>query len=152
MKKIHFLLMAGIMVALGGCVSSKSGDVYSRDQTRQPLSVKTGVVENVRQVKIEGTKSIIGSGAGAVVGGIGGSTVGGGRGSAAAAVIGSVAGGVAGAALEEGFTRQDGVEITVRLDSGKVMAVVQEARENETFKVGDKVNLLEGDGVTRVSH
>lgn len=150
MKKISFLLLAGIMIALGGCASSKSGDVYSRDQVRQPLLVKMGIVESVRMVKIEGTKSAIGTAAGAVVGGIGGSNVGGGKGSAVGAVLGSVAGGVVGAAAEEGFTRQDGVEVTVRLEDGQVMAVVQEARE--TFNVGDKVRILEGDGVTRISH
>jgi len=150
MKKTGVLLMSGIIIALGGCASSKSGDVYSRDQTRQPLSVKMGVVESVRPVKIEGTKSAIGTAAGAVVGGIGGSAVGGGKGSAAAAVIGSVAGGVVGAAVEEGFTREDGVEITVKLENGRVMAVVQEAKE--VFSAGDKVRILEGDGVTRIAH
>jgi len=150
MKKIHFLLVAGMVIALGGCASSKSGDVYTRDQTRQQMIVKMGVVESVRPVKIEGTKTAIGPAAGAVVGGIAGSSVGGGKGSAVAAVLGSVAGGVVGAAAEEGFTREDGVEITVRLENGQVIAVVQEA--GETFQAGDRVRILEGDGVTRISH
>ncbi|HUW26492.1 MAG TPA: glycine zipper 2TM domain-containing protein [Gallionella sp.] len=150
MKKIYFLLLTGVAIALGGCASSKSGDVYTRDQARKPLLVKMGVVESVRMVKIEGTKSAIGPAAGAVVGGIAGSDIGGGKGSAVGAVLGSVAGGVVGAAAEEGFTRQDGVEVTVRLENGEVIAVVQEARE--TFNVGDRVRILEGDGVTRVSH
>jgi outer membrane lipoprotein SlyB len=135
---------------LAACASSNSGDVYTRDQTRQVQTVKMGVVESVRQVKIEGTKTPIGAGAGAAVGGIAGSSVGGGKGSAIAAVVGAVAGGVAGAAAEEGITRKDGVEVTVRLDSGAIIAVVQEA--DEVFAPGEKVRILEGGGVTRVTH
>jgi outer membrane lipoprotein SlyB len=135
---------------LAACASSNSGDVYTRDQTRQVQTVKMGVVESVRQVKIEGTKTPIGAGAGAAVGGIAGSSVGGGKGSAIAAVVGAVAGGVAGAAAEEGITRKDGVEVTVRLDSGAIIAIVQEA--DEAFAPGEKVRILEGGGVTRVTH
>ena len=56
----------------------------------------------------------------------------------------------AGAAAEEGITRKDGVEITVKLDSGPLVAVVQEA--DEVFQPGEKVRLIESGGTTRVSH
>lgn len=84
------------------------------------------------------------------MGGIAGSTVGEGKGSAIAAVIGAVAGGLAGSALEEAVTRKDGLEITVKLDNGSLVAVVQEA--TESFAPGDNVRLIESGGVTRVSH
>jgi outer membrane lipoprotein SlyB len=142
--------MVFLAALLAACASSNSGEVYTRDQTRQVQTVKMGVVESVRQVKIEGTKTPIGAGAGAAVGGIAGSTVGGGKGSTIAAVLGAVAGGVAGAAAEEGVTRKDGVEVTVRLDSGAIIAIVQEA--DEVFAPGEQVRILEGGGVTRVTH
>jgi outer membrane lipoprotein SlyB len=109
-----------------------------------------GVVESVRQVRIEGTKTPIGSGAGAVVGGVAGSNVGGGSGRAVGAILGAVGGGLAGAAVEEGVTRRAGLEITVRLDSGRIIAVTQEA--DEAFAIGERVRVLTGGGVTRVSH
>jgi outer membrane lipoprotein SlyB len=55
-----------------------------------------------------------------------------------------------GAAAEEGITRQKGVEITVKLDSGRMLAITQAA--DEEFRVGDRVRVLSGSGATRVSH
>jgi outer membrane lipoprotein SlyB len=109
-------------------------------------------VESVREVKIEGTKSGVGTGAGAVVGGVAGSHVGGGKGQIIGGVLGAVVGGVAGAATEEGATRQKGVEITVKLDGGRMVAITQAADEKETFMVGERVRILSGGGVTRVTH
>lgn len=136
--------------ALGGCASSMSGAVYTRDQARQAEDVRMATVENVRQVQIEGTKSPVGATAGAVVGGIAGSNVGAGKGSTVGAVVGTVAGGVAGAAIEEGVTRQAGLEITVRFDDGRMIAVTQAA--DEKFQPGERVRVLTGGGVTRISH
>ena len=139
-----------LMALVAGCASSNSGDVYTREQTRQVQTVKMGVIESVRMVKIEGTKSGLGTVTGAAVGGVGGSSVGHGKGSVVAAVVGAVAGGLAGSAIEEGATRKDGVELTVKLDSGTLLAIVQEA--DEKFYPGDRVRILEGGGETRVSH
>jgi outer membrane lipoprotein SlyB len=47
------------------------------------------------------------------------------------------------------MTRQEGVEITVRLDNGELRAIVQTA--DEPFKPGDRVRLLSVNGQTRVS-
>jgi len=136
---------------IAGCASSNSGDVYSRSETRRVQTVKMGVVEGIRLVKIEGTKSPIGTGAGAVVGGVAGSSMGQGKGSMIGAVIGAVAGGLAGSALEEGVTRKDGVEITVKLDTGTMLAIVQED-SGEKFSPGERVRVLESGSETRVSH
>lgn len=141
-------LLSGLIAA---CASSNSGSVYSRDEARKVQTVKTGVVESVRQVKLEGTKSPVGTIAGGAVGGIAGSSIGGdGKSGAIGAVIGAVVGGIAGAAAEEGITRKDGLEITIKLDGGGLIAIVQEA--DEVFKAGEKVRILESGGVSRVSH
>lgn len=150
MRSSRLIVVLGIAALLVACASSNSGSVYSRDEARKVQTVRTGVVESVRQVKLEGTKTPIGTGAGAVVGGVAGSSVGHGKGSVIAAVVGAVAGGLVGSAAEEGITRKDGVEITVKLDSGGMVAVVQEA--DEPYYPGEKVRLLESGGVTRVSH
>lgn len=151
MNNLKLMVLAAACVAvLGGCASSMSGSAYSRDQARQAQEVEMGVVESVRQVQIEGTKTPIGAAAGAAVGGIAGSNVGGGKGQAVGAILGAVGGGLAGAAIEEGVTRKPGLEITVRLDSGRLIAVTQEADEN--FAPGERVRVLTGGGVTRVSH
>jgi outer membrane lipoprotein SlyB len=150
MKRIVRVAAALAVTVLAGCAPSQSGSVYSRDKVGQEQTVRTGVVDSVRQVQIEGTRSGVGPAAGAVVGGIAGSTIGHGKGSAVGAVLGSVVGGVAGQAAEQGTTRRNGVEITVRLDSGGVVAITQEA-DATTFNSGDRVRLLSGGGVTRVA-
>lgn len=136
--------------AISGCASGLGGGTYSRGEARRTMVVQYGTVEAVRYVQLEGTKTPIGPGAGAVVGGIAGSGVGGGRGQAIATVIGAVAGGVAGAAVEEGATRQPGVEVTVRLENGQVLAVVQ-GDGGEGFRPGDRVRLVREGGTTRVT-
>ena len=150
MKNVQTLIILSMVGLLSACASSNSGDVYTRDQTRQAQTVKMGVVESVRTVKIEGTKSGVGTATGAVVGGVAGSTMGGGKGKIITSVLGAVAGGLAGSAAEEGLMRKDGVEITVKLDSGGMIAIVQEATEQ--FNPGDRVRILEGGGTTRVTH
>ena len=150
MRKTQTILLILLASILAACASSNSGDVYRREDTRKVQSVRMGVIESVRNVKLEGTNSNIGTAAGAVVGGIAGSTVGEGKGSAIGAVIGAVAGGIAGSAIEEVATRTDGVEITVKLDNGSLVAIVQEA--TETFNPGERVRLIEAGGATRVSH
>jgi outer membrane lipoprotein SlyB len=144
------IAIAAALLLLQGCATSRSGSVYSRDEARREATVRMGVVESVRSVMIEGTKTPIGAGAGAVAGGVAGSTIGHGRGSAIGAVAGAVLGGVVGAAAEEGITRKEGVEITVRLDNGDYRAIVQEA--DEVFKPGERVRLVSIGGQTRVSH
>jgi outer membrane lipoprotein SlyB len=153
MKQANLLLilvMLAMSAIIGGCASSKAGDVYSRDEARQVQRVRMGVVETSRAVKIEGTKTNIGTAAGTIVGGIAGSSIGGGgKTSAATTVLGAVAGGIAGAASEEGLTRKDGVEVTVRLENGQLISVVQEG--TDLFQPGEKVRVLEAGGVTRVA-
>ncbi|MDY0011833.1 MAG: glycine zipper 2TM domain-containing protein [Rhodocyclaceae bacterium] len=152
MVNMRFSTLLALVAALGlgGCASSLGGDTYGRAEARRVMSVKYGTVEAVRAVKLEGTKSPVGTVAGAAVGGVAGSSIGSGKGAAVGAVVGAVAGAVAGAAIEEASTRKPGVEITVRLESGSVFAVVQEDG-GEGFQIGERVRVLEDRGVTRVS-
>lgn len=151
-KSIVFAaVFTAFTMLLTGCASSLTGDSYSRADARKVQTIRMGTIESLRPVRIEGTKTPIGAGAGAAVGGIAGSSVGGGRGSAVAAVIGAVAGGLAGAAIEEGVTRTQGVEITVREDSGALRAYVQAVEPNQIFRVGQRVRITTVNGQSRVA-
>ena len=150
MNKIKFVGVLLVMATtLGGCASSMSSGAYTRSQARQVQEVQMGVVDSVRQVQLEGTKTPVGTIAGAAVGGIAGSNIGGGKGSTVGAIVGAVAGGLAGSAIEEGVTKKNGLEITVKLDNGRMIAVTQEA--DEDIRPGDRVRVLSGSGVTRVT-
>jgi outer membrane lipoprotein SlyB len=86
---------------------------------------------------------------GAAVGGIAGSGVGGGRGQDIAAVLGAIGGMVAGQAIENQANQREGLEITVKYDSGDVRVIVQEA--DVELRPGDRVRVITGSGITRVA-
>lgn len=67
-------------------------------------------------------------------------------------MVGAVAGGLLGAAAEEGLTRTQGVEITVREDDGTMRAYVQEVEPNQVFRVGERVRIMTVNGTSRVTH
>lgn len=148
MKQVWILIA---LVPLAGCLGGLGGDDYERSEARRIQDVQMGVVEHVRQVRLEGTQSGVGTVAGGAIGGVAGSSVGEGKGAAVGAIIGAVAGGVAGATTERAVTRRSGLEITLRLDSGRLVAVTQEDT-GEAFSVGERVRLLESGGTARISH
>ncbi len=149
MGKLLFSICVVFSFFLIGCASSMSGSAYSRDQARQLQTVREGTVVAVRPVRIEGTKSGLGTIAGGVLGGALGSAVGEGSGKVIGIAAGGVGGAIAGSAVEEGVTRQNGLEITVRLDSGETVAIVQAA--DEQFAPGERVKVVSG-AESRVTH
>ena len=56
---------------------------------------------------------------------------------------------IGGAAAEEAVTRQPGIKITVKSDSGRMIAITQAA--DPSFRVGDRGRVLPDSGVTRVT-
>lgn len=152
MKLMPVLLPLVVTLAVAGCASDLSGESYSRSEARTVQKVEYGVIEQLRPVQIEGTKTPIGAGAGAAVGGIAGSSIRGGKTAQVMAVIGAVAGGLAGAAIEEGATRTSGVEFTIKMDDKRTIAVVQGLSPNERYAVGERVRVITSSQATRVSH
>ena len=150
MRILNLTIALLATVTLAGCAGGLGGGDYQRAEARRVISVRMGVVESVRPVKLEGTKSPVGTLGGAAVGGIAGSTIGQGKGAAIGAVLGAVAGGLAGSAAEEGITRKQGIEVTVKMDNGEMLAVVQEDG-GEKFMPGERIRLLQDGRTTRVT-
>jgi outer membrane lipoprotein SlyB len=149
MKKVVVVAMA--LAALAGCATqSDSGSSYKSSQARGEQTVRMGVVESVRNVTIDKGASGVGTLAGAGLGALGGAAIGGGRGSIATGILGAVAGGVVGNRAEAAVSNKAGLEITVRLDNGTLTAITQDA--DEVFRPGERVRLLSGSGITRVTH
>jgi outer membrane lipoprotein SlyB len=142
-------LAVAALLALAGCMTHELANVYDKHEAGREQTVRMATIEQVRKVQIAGSQSGLGAAAGGAVGGIAGSGVGEGRGSSAAAVLGAVAGGVAGNVLESKATTKEAYEITVRLDSGELRAIVQES--DVALTPGQRVRLLSSGGVTRVT-
>jgi outer membrane lipoprotein SlyB len=143
-------IIASCALALAGCAYHGGSGDYRGYQVMGEQAVRFGVVESVRPVRITPHETGVGTAGGAVLGGIAGSNIGGGSGQVAGAVGGAILGGIIGQQIEHDANQRQGVEITVLLDSGKYIAVVQEA--DEDFRAGDRVRILTGRGTTRVTH
>ncbi len=137
-------LSAISLTVFTGCPSANSGVVFGRSETLRAQHVSYGTVVEVRAGKIEGTKSAVGSIGGAAMGGVLGNLVGGGRGNNIATVGGAIGGALLGAAAEEAITSKNGLQITVQLDNGQTVMVVQEA--DVQFVAGQRVRVLSGGG------
>lgn len=150
MRNSTIFALAAAGALLGGCAySSGSGD-YRAYEVRGEQSVRFGVVEAVRDVRIDAPQTGVGTAGGAMLGGLAGSTVGGGNGQVAGAIGGAILGGIIGQNVEKSANERRGVEVTVLLDTGNYIAVVQDA--DEAFRAGDRVRILSGRGSTRVTH
>ena len=143
------LALAAWLVA--GCASTPGDDDANARRAQQQVEQKAypGVVEGVREVEMDSERSGVAPMAGAVIGGTVGGSVGSGRGSTVGAVIGTVGGAVVGEAAAQGATRP-GLEITVRLDGGRMIAVTQPAGK-ESFKPGDRVRVVSDGRTARVT-
>jgi outer membrane lipoprotein SlyB len=141
---------AACALLLAGCAYPYGARDYRGYEARGEQAVRFGLVESVRDVRIQPRESGVGTAGGAVLGGIAGSNVGGGSGQVAGAIGGAILGGIIGQGIERSANERPGVELTVLLDSGKYIAVVQEA--DESFRSGDRVRILSGRGTTRVTH
>lgn len=137
-------------VLLTSCSSTpQSSSSFGQSEVGRAQSVEWGQIENIRAVTITNDNRRIGTATGAVLGGIAGSTIGSGtRANAAGAVAGAVAGGTVGNAVTG--TSTNGVEITVRLDSGGSIAVVQPGSPAD-YRTGDRVRVTSDGTTTRVS-
>jgi outer membrane lipoprotein SlyB len=147
------LALGGVTLVLlmtSGCATkSSSATVYRAGDTQREQTVRMATVESVRKVMIQRDSKGIGLIGGAAVGGIAGSGVGGGRGQDIAAVLGAIGGMVAGQAIENQANQREGLEITVKYDSGDVRVIVQEA--DVELRPGDRVRVITGSGITRVA-
>ncbi len=142
---------AGILaLTASGCATqSSSATVYRAGDTQREQTVRMATVEAVRKVMIQRDSKGIGLIGGAAVGGIAGSGMGGGRGQDIATVLGAIGGLVAGQAIENQANQREGLEITLKYDSGETRVIVQEA--DVELRPGDRVRVITGGGVTRVS-
>ena len=151
MRKLKWTIAPALAaLALGGCAYHGGSADYRGYEARGEQSVRFGVVESVREVRIDPRETGVGTAGGAVLGGLAGSNVGGGNGQIAGAIGGAILGGILGQNIEKSANERRGLEVTVLLDTGKYIAIVQEA--DESFRAGDRVRILAGRGTARVTH
>jgi outer membrane lipoprotein SlyB len=160
MKPVHLGKIVSVTVMTGavallcsGCASNSGKPLVPHSHSGQMFRVETGTVLSVREVVIEGsTDTNVGLYGGAIMGGAAGSGIGnGGFGTTMASAAGAVGGMIAGRQIEKAVTKADGYEITIELDGGRQIMVVQKQSDGG-FIDGDRVRVMVGDGTTKVMH
>lgn len=131
---------AAMALAVTGCQSTYGANTVSSSTVGYAMTVKPGVVTNVRAVTIKPDRSIIGTATGAVLGGLAGSELGGGdKAQTAGAIGGAVLGGIAGNMIGTAAGTRQGLSVTVEFNDGNVKAFIQPADAN--IQPGQRVNV-----------
>lgn len=126
------------------------GADYTRSQVRGEQTVRLGTIESMRKVRIQNDEpGMVGLLAGGIAGAALGSSAGQGSGKSAATALGAIAGAAAGEAIQSKSQEQNGVELTIRLDTGLVIAITQGL--DEDFRTGDRVQIIGSGRSTRVT-
>jgi len=156
-----FVLTIAISIA---CASpsvfavENGGRDYTTGETGRAYNIRTGVIVDMREVDLRQPQMNYSprpqfdttdacAGIGIVAGGVIGNKIGGGNGRIIATLIGAAAGGV-GAKTACTPSQQKALELTIKLDSGAMVGLVQGI--DVDIRIGDRVRLVEGQK-TRVS-
>lgn len=141
MKQIVVSLACLTLLGTAGCTFPSKSRTVARSQVGVMHNVDLGRVVQVRKVVIDGEKTLLGMSGGAAVGGAAGFPgAGAGTGDYVVQAAAAVVGAVAGQAIEEAATRKEGQELTIVLDSGSTVVIIQEA-DDGLYREGDRVQV-----------
>lgn len=147
--KIKPLILAGLLATLSGCAAINPPSAYTSADIARAQSVTFGRVVAVspEKIRVQGNGAVMRAGeqAGSAIGSTAGRTAQTGN---AGAAIGQAVGGILAGGMEMAMNTADGLAITVKLDDGRTLAVLQPAKP--TFAVGQRVAVGEFGGQTRV--
>jgi len=142
-------LAAASLLSLAACASNPmlgtgtpqaSASGYTMSQAQSVQSVALGTVISLRPVTLASQQTGIGALGGGAAGAALGHEIGGGNGQKVATVLGALAGALGGQAIEGAASAERGELVTVKLDSGQVVAITQ---ANDTpLHVGQRVQVL----------
>jgi len=150
LKRLVIALLLTATTMLGGCLKELTGSNYDRYEARSLQSIQFGEITEIETVRVDGTESGVGAVAGAATGGIAASNIGGGRGKGIATIVGAVAGGMLGNYAERKATETSALNLTIRLETGGYVSVVQQVEGGNSFQIGDRVKVMTQGNSSRV--
>jgi outer membrane lipoprotein SlyB len=125
---------------LGTGTPQASANGYTMNQAQTVQGVQLGTVISLHSVTLAGSQTGIGVLGGGAAGAALGHEIGGGHGQQLATIVGALAGALGGQALEGAASGEQGELVTVKLDSGQVLAITQAA--DTPLRVGERVQVL----------
>jgi outer membrane lipoprotein SlyB len=147
MKKIYAF---SLIIILSSCVNtSLQPNVVSRQDAQKQQFVQEGIIIDIIDVTIEGNREL-GSTAGALIGGAAGKNITDSETeSNIAAVVGSIVGSRVGSEIGNAVSQKDGVELVIKLKSGRVVSIIQEKSEF-SYAINQNVRIIRRSGKSRV--
>lgn len=152
MRKFALFLALVTALLMGGCaapgfpaapaMSATRGPAYKQQEFGVQRPVIVGTVQAVRDVTVEGDGGLAGTVGGGLLGAVIGNQLGGGLGKKLLTAAGGLGGAVFGNSVQKAATTVSAVEITVRLDSGSVVAILQPKEAGFAPKKGDQVRVI----------
>ena len=145
--RILTVVLVSVACMMSGCASDNlSGERISRSDSRQAYRLEYGRIVAVEPILIEGEATSIGTTGGGLIGySVGRSTTD----SRVGGAVGAVAGAVTGQKTEEKLTEVDGLQITVDMDGGPTIVVIQggdvpfaEGERVRVFRRGNEARIL----------
>jgi outer membrane lipoprotein SlyB len=128
-------------VTLAACEPQPTPRSFTSSEAMRAQPVAFGQVISVRNVDITPGQTHLGTVTGGALGAIAGSQLGGGTASNVAGGIGgAVVGGALGSAIQGSRTTR-GIEVTVTLDNGQTVAIIQPGAITD-FRQGDRVRVV----------
>jgi outer membrane lipoprotein SlyB len=150
MFRLFSVVILSVLCALNaGCAMVQaSPDVYRGSDVMRKGDIAQVTVLRVRKVMISGNDGLrmsTSSGLPGLIGGgvsalLGGSMIGGGRARYLAGTAAGAVGGVVTQQVAEHLSKQPGLEVFVRTDTGRMLSVVQDA--SQQFEPGERLYLL----------
>ena len=148
MKTLKILNLVFFTLIFSACTTvDYKPETVSQDQAGKIQSILLGTILDLRSVTIEGNRDL-GSAAGAVI--VGDLASDNDKAPVASGVIGALIGSAVGSEIGSKINEKNAIELTIELDSGRIISIAQEVSEEFSFFEGQRVKIIKSNYRSRV--
>ena len=148
MKILKFLNLIFFTFIFTACTTvDYKPETVSQDQAGKIQTILLGTILDLRSVTIEGDRDL-GSAAGAVI--VGDLASDNDKAPVASGVIGALIGSAVGSQIGSKINEKNAIELTIELDSGRIISIAQEVSDEFSFFEGQRVKIIKSNYRSRV--
>tara|TARA_B000000532_G_scaffold49558_1_gene37640 strand:+ start:494 stop:955 length:462 start_codon:yes stop_codon:yes gene_type:complete len=145
LKNLNLVLLTLIFTA---CTSvDYKPETVSQDQAGKIQTILLGTILDLRLVTIEGDRDL-GSAAGAII--VGDLASDNDKAPVASGVIGALIGSAVGSEIGSKINEKNAIELTIELESGRIISIAQEVSDEFSFYEGQRVKIIKSNYRSRV--
>ena len=148
MKTLKILNLVFFTLIFSACTTvDYKPETVSQDQAGKIQTILLGTILDLRSVTIEGDRDL-GAAAGAVI--VGDLASDNDKAPVASGVIGALIGSAVGSEIGSKINEKNAIELTIELDSGRIISIAQEVSEEFSFFEGQRVKIIKSNYRSRV--